>query len=171
MPGVKDHIFNVFTHAARYCRLRHFRGHGVHSPFAYGLVRNIYMKRRHLPAEGTVYSALREHGGTARQASLIQALYDYLACRQCCIDAEPVAENPAREGGASMEVFTTAAAVSNETLPAPGHIVCLLSPAKGKARYRGCMEAVSSHRGMSIDCRTVILLFGSDALNNEHIKL
>ena len=59
----------------------------------------------------------------------------------------------------------------DETLPAPGHIVCLLSPAKGKARYRGCMKAVSNHRGMSIDCRTVIFLFGSDGLNNEHIKL
>ena len=39
-----------------------------------------------------------------------------------------------------MEVFTTATTVGNETLPAPGHIVCLLSPAKGKARYRGCMK-------------------------------
>ena len=67
--------------------------------------------------------------------------------------------------------LTTATTVGNETLPAPGHIVCLLSPAKGKARYRGCMKAVSNHRGMSIDCRTVIFLFGSDGLNNEHIKL
>ena len=33
------------------------------------------------------------------------------------------------------------------------------------------MKAVSNHRGMSIDCRTVIFLFGSDGLNNEHIKL
>ena len=127
MPGARDYIFNAFMHAASCCRLRHFRGHGVHSPFAYGLVRNIYMKRRHLPAKGSVYSALREHGGTVRQASLIQALYDYLACRQCCIDAEPVAESPAREDGGSMEVFTTATTVGNETLPAPGHIVCLLS--------------------------------------------
>ena len=102
MSGARDYIFNAFMHAASCCRLRHFRGHGVHSPFAYGLVRNIYMKRRHLPAKGSVYSALRKHGGTVRQASLIQALYDYLACRQCCIDAEPVAESPAREDGGSI---------------------------------------------------------------------
>ena len=46
----------------RLSRARHFRGHGVHSPFVYGLVREAFMFHRLRDGEHCLYDALRRVG-------------------------------------------------------------------------------------------------------------
>ena len=61
---------------AVHLRVRHFRGHGVHSPFAYRLVREVFMKRRHLHAAGPRCEALRQAHVGKHTARMAQAVYD-----------------------------------------------------------------------------------------------
>ena len=39
-------------------RARYFRGHGVHSPFVYDLVRHVFMRAELLPGDRSLYEAL-----------------------------------------------------------------------------------------------------------------
>ena len=39
-------------------RARHFRGHGVHSPYVYDIVRKVFMQRKLQPEGQTLHDAL-----------------------------------------------------------------------------------------------------------------
>ena len=56
----------------RLSRARHFRGHGVHSPFVYGLVREAFMFHRLRDGEHCLYDALRRVGIFHRRAVQLQ---------------------------------------------------------------------------------------------------
>lgn len=42
----------------RLSRVRYFRGHGVHSPFVYDIVRSVFMRDDLLPGRRDLYEAL-----------------------------------------------------------------------------------------------------------------
>lgn len=63
-----------------------------------------------------------------------------------------------------LERFGTEWVADTDTL-------CLTAPRRNKAYYSLCMDVVHGRDGLSIDCRNVILLFGVEGLNREHIKL
>ena len=58
----------------RLARARHFRGHGVHSPFVYALVREVFMRRGFPAGDRAFYEALRAAGVSARRATELQNL-------------------------------------------------------------------------------------------------
>ncbi len=66
-------------------RIRHWRGHGVHSPMVYALVRNVFMKRRVVGGgnSGSVYETLRRHGAGKRTAAELHNLHDYCVKPRC----------------------------------------------------------------------------------------
>ncbi len=47
MPNImQDRLWRGGRLSNHLSRLQHFRGHGVHSPFIYSIIRNVYMSRR-----------------------------------------------------------------------------------------------------------------------------
>lgn len=58
-------------------RLRHLRGKGVHSPFMYGVVRNVFLPKKIMGQDCEFYDELRRKGVKKRNAVLLQNLYDY----------------------------------------------------------------------------------------------
>ncbi len=155
---------------ARSLRIRHYRGHGIHSPFAYGIARGICMHRRSLPRTGTVYSAVIKCGGSRREAGLVQALYAYAQCTECSIDGEPaVRPRDMQADGRALEVATGIAAA--EAASPYAYVTCLLAPARNREWYRYCRTAAERHEGMGIDCRDALFLFRDNGLNREHLKL
>lgn len=55
-------------------RARYFRGHGVHSPFVYDLVRHVFMRAELLPGDRSLYEALLAVGIAERRAVQLQNL-------------------------------------------------------------------------------------------------
>lgn len=147
---------------AVHLRVRHFRGHGVHSPFAYRLVRDVFMKRHHLHASGALYDALRDLHVGKNTARMAQAVYDYAACRGFDIDrfADDVKDGMWCCLASSVPVSATGC-----------RVVALLHPRASRERYRQCLEAVGHHAGLSLDCRCILFLFNDRGLSKEHIKL
>ena len=56
-------------------RARFFRGHGVHSPFVYAIVRQVFMKTELREGDRSLYAALRERGVNERRAVQLQNLF------------------------------------------------------------------------------------------------
>lgn len=157
----------------RFVRIRHWRGHGVHSPFAYSFVREVFMKRNRQCA-GPLYDALRGVGCKARQAGLVQSAYSFLDCNTFILNGKIPAETG--EAVRTMYIVMPKAAKTHTELTAVCDsglcaAICLLFPGSDPQWYETCRKTVAGHCGMSIDCRNAIFLFTYGGLNKEHIKL
>ena len=59
---IKQRLFRGYFRVRAHIHVRHWRGHGIHSPFMYGIVRNVFMKDR------MRYDALRRAAQQAGRA-------------------------------------------------------------------------------------------------------
>ena len=70
----------------RLARARYFRGHGVHSPFVYNIVRNVFMREALLPGDRALYRALLDAGIAERRAVQLQNLAIHCGYRTFGLD-------------------------------------------------------------------------------------
>lgn len=166
-----DSIGLVWGRMVSHFRMGHWRGRGVHSPFAYCFTRKVFMERRHASCSGDIYDLLSNVGVRRETSRLVQAAYTYLECGAYGIGsfASSAAKNVSSR--CALHVFTP------ETEEEIGKdwpdetVICLVSPFRNAAWYETCLKAIAAHEGMSIDCRSVIFLFFFKGLNKEYIKL
>ncbi|MCM1151840.1 MAG: hypothetical protein NC209_04305 [Alistipes sp.] len=149
----------------RLSRMRHFRGHGVHSPFVYGVVREVFMRSTLLPGDRNLFRALSEAGVCGRRAVELQNLaihagYDTFGLNR----AEGVFRIAMRElPDAELRMLVRQAA-------AVGATVAVLDPCGGAERRALCRQLVEEHRSTSVDRRTYLLLF-NNGLPEQHFVL
>lgn len=149
----------------RLSRVRHFRGHGVHSPFVYALVREVFMRSELLPGDRAVYDALTSVGVARRRAVQLQNLA--IHCRYATFglnraDAElcvVTRDTPCPE---TLSLVRAASAA--------GHTVAVMAPYEGCERLTLCRQIVAAHRSTSVDNRAYLLLF-NNYLPKQHFKL
>ena len=55
----KQRIFRGYFRLGAHIHVRHWRGHGIHSPFMYGIVRNVFMKSKITGPDTRLYDELR----------------------------------------------------------------------------------------------------------------
>ena len=147
-------------------RIKHRKGHGVHSPFVYGFVRNVLMTK----------SLCEEHG---------TALYDDLV-------AAGVAERRARElhntlsyiEGQSYSINSVACDLSivladypveqlrwaYEEAKREGVTLAICQPYLNRERQNEIKAFVDEHRSTTIDNRAYILFF-NNRLPKQHYRL
>lgn len=149
----------------RLFRARHFRGHGVHSPFVYDIVRNVFMRSELLPGDRALYHALLGRGVATRRAVQLQNLAIHCGLRTFGLD----------RAGADLCILTrelsrieTLAAV--HAAAGEGATVALLAPYDGRARQALCRQIVAAHRSTSVDNRGYLLLFNNH-LPKQHFEL
>lgn len=149
--NIKNRCLRLILITASMLRIRHYRGHGIHSPFAYSLVRHVFMKRRILSADRSVYNSLREARISRYWAMQIQNLHDHCHNHNLnmILPTQPLELLPSEDKS----------------------ILCILSPHYSRARYRRCKEIVARHYGMSIDNRGYMLIIYDDTLTKQHYKL
>ncbi len=151
---------------SRFARARHFRGHGVHSPFVYGLVRRVFMAHRLLTEEHPLYDALRAAGVSERRARELQNLMTHCGYRSFAID----------EDTAELRILTprlhpaTCTALVRRAAAA-GATVVLLDPYADTERRRLCGSMVATHRSTSVDNRGYLLLFNDRRLPKQHFRI
>lgn len=157
-------------------RIRHFRGHGVHSPFAYRMVREVYMKVGKAYKNNDLYDRLIGAGVSKWTARFIDRLYDHLGCNTCELDGELLRENDTAREIKRLVLLSPQLGESEtsqliEASASDGDPVGLLLPLANIARHNVCASVATVHSGMCIDCREVVLLFNDKGLNREYIKL
>lgn len=158
-------------------RVKHMRGHGVHSPFAYYFVREVYMHRKSWQrCEGKrVYEDSINAGFTKIDASFFLRLYEYVKADACLFYAKDTLQYDLRHDNV-VRVFLDDAYPELSKYIAPesnilSGVTVIISPHKDRQRYGICGELINSHNGLSIDCRRAVLLFHYSGLSKEHIRL
>lgn len=149
----------------RLARARYFRGHGVHSPFVYDLVREVFMRRDLLPGDRGLYDALLAAGIPQRRAIQLQNLA--IRCGYASFGMNRA------EGDlwiATRELSGEELAALVREAAAAGRTVAVLSPYETRERQALCRRIVAVHRSTSVDNRGYLLLFNNH-LPKQHFRI
>lgn len=150
----------------RLMRMRHFRGHGVHSPYVYALVREVFMARRNTMACDPVFEAAMLGAGLSRRAAReLQQICRRCGCKTWGVDRE----------GDGMTCLTCAAAedLCRRVLSqarASGGTVVIVRPYADSGRVRFCDAVIAAHTSTSVDRGSYMLLFNNH-LPKQHFVL
>ena len=159
LPGRVSELRN------RLSRARYFRGHGVHSPFVYDIVRRVFMRDDLLPGRRDLYEALLTAGVSRRRAVQLQNLmihcgYGTFGLNRA--DAEFCVVTCALPRAATLALVRTAAEA--------GHTVALMSPYDGCERQALCGQIVAEHASTTVDNRGYLLIFNNH-LPKQHFRI
>lgn len=146
-------------------RARYFRGHGVHSPFVYAMVRHVFMRRDLLPGDRGLYHALIAAGVPLRRSVELQNLYIYCGYASFGLN----------------RADTAFCILTRDLLPADakeivrraseqGSTVAVLAPYDGRARQAMCREIVGTHPSTTVDNRGYLLIFNNH-LPKQHFRI
>ncbi len=154
-------------------RIRHFRGHGVHSPYVYRIVREVLMKRGfRSDATHDIYRALCDlRQIKPRYSREIDNLASYIGCRSFAIDP-PVGES---QQSLDMVILTLEYPIGKiEEVVAKasscGMTIVILRPNDGEERAVLCEQIIRSHHCTTIH-RVGYLLILNNHLPKQHFQL
>lgn len=149
----------------RLSRARYFRGHGVHSPFVYAIVREVFMRRDLLPGERSLYETLLGAGLSRRRAVQLQNLMihcGYATFGMNRAEGELCIALPDLPRAATLALVAGAAAAHRT--------VVLIAPYAGRERQALCRQIIAAHRSTTVDNRGYLLVFNNH-LPKQHFQL
>ena len=134
----------------RLVRARYFRGHGVHSPFVYNIVREVFMRGELLPGDRRLYRALRGAGVPERRAIQLQNVAIHCGY-----------------GTFGLNRADAEFCILTRDLP---RAETLMSPCEGQDRQMLCRQIVAAHRSTTVDNRGYLLIFNNN-LPKQHFRI
>ena len=172
LKPITNRLYRVAAGSVRAANVRHYRGHGVHSPFVYALVRKVFMRRGVESDDRTLYADLMLRRVSRRRATQLQNLYthcgyaNYLFADEQtnALDGVELCIIPREYQIEQLERLTAEAHRTHTTL-------CILAPRDERDRSRQCRRLVSEHNGTSVDNRGYLLLFNVEGLPKQHFSL
>ena len=150
----------------RLSRIKHHKGHGVHSPFVYGFVRKVIMAKTLCDESGTaLYDSLIAVGMAEKRA---RELHNTL----CYIEGQSYSINEV-EGSLSIlladypiEKLHEAYEVAKQN----GLTLVVCQPYLNRERQSEVRALIDKHRSTTIDNRAYILFF-NNRLPKQHYRL
>lgn len=155
--NIKRRLYGLRTLPSHLKRARYFRGHGVHSPFVYAIVRQVFMRSTFISDERTLYTTLIERGVAKRRALQLQNLVVHLRYSSFSIDSTVEADMiiaTADYPTSQLSALATTAREAHCTL-------CIIAPSLDSERDRTCKHLVAEHTCTSVDNRGYLLLFNN----------
>ena len=166
--NLKRRLYGLRTIPQRVARARYFRGHGVHSPFVYQLVRQAFMKRDLITDEPKLYDTLLARGFARKRARQLQNLYTHCGYQNFAIDSLDESCDlcllTEQTGECETRAMVREASQRQTT-------IALLSPYEGRERAEFCNRLIEEHPCTSVDKRGFILLFSNDNLPKQHYRI
>lgn len=149
----------------RLSRTKHFRGHGVHSPFVYGLVRKVFMRGSLLSNERELFDRLVAAGLPRRRAMQLHNARIYCNAATYSIDS--------LDG--DFVILTHAYPTSQLTeayrdVNARGSILVIVAPYANRERQEASRAIIEQHTSTSVDNRAYLLLTNNH-LPKQHFRL
>lgn len=142
-------------------RARYFRGHGVHSPYIYNIVRQVFMQSKLITADHSIYEALLAKGVGRKRAIELQNLAYHCNYERVGIDC-------AIEEFCKYDMVIATTAIANEYLAIMAQrareqklTLCIISPSLNRGRDNECKALVERHSSTSVDNRGYLLLFNN----------
>ena len=136
-------------------RARYFRGHGVHSPYVYSIVRQVFMQKRLRDGDHSLYEALRKLGINERRSTQLQNLLHHCDYASWAIDELRDADMLlASLDNDRLEEFARYAEQQGKTL-------VVMYPYNNKERWEACHRLIEAHPSTSVDNRAYLILFNN----------
>lgn len=150
----------------RLSRIKHRKGHGVHSPFVYGFVRKVLMSKTLCEGSGTaLHDSLMAQGVTEKRARELHNLLTYIEGQSFSIDAVEcdlsilLADYP-----------TEALRKAYEEAKSKGVALAILQPYLNRERQDEVKALIDEHRSTTVDNRAYIIFFNNH-LPKQHYRL
>lgn len=166
--SLKRRLYGLKTLPSRVARARYFRGHGVHSPFVYAIVREVFMKRGLAPGDHSLYDRLLAAGVTRRRAEQLQNLFVHCGYGSFAVDALPE----------TCDFCVLTLGISGERLgdlvrraTGRGTTVAVMAPCDGRERREACRALVGAHPCTTVDNRGYLLFFNDENLPKQHFRI
>lgn len=160
-------LYGLRTLPSRLKRARYFRGHGVHSPYVYDIVRKVFMKSKLQTSRTDLYECLRSRGISRRRATQLQNLLVHCGYDTFGID----------RASERVDMLVATLATEAERLPQLAaeaernrSTLCVMSPYLSAERQGACRRIVDAHPSTSVDNRGYLLLFNNH-LPRQRFKL
>ena len=150
----------------RLSRARFFRGHGVHSPFVYDVVRNVFMRDTLLPGDRALFRELLAAGVPERRAVQLQNLAIHCGYATFGLNCAGPYDMVILTRNFPAEDLPAAAARAART----GATLCVMNPYHGSARGEACRRIVREHRSTTVDNRGYLLVFNNH-LPKQHFRI
>lgn len=165
--SIKRRLYGVRKLTDRLSRARYFRGHGIHSPFVYSIVRQVFMKSNFMTDRRDLYDALIARGVPQRRAVQLQNLFVH--CRYCSFGIDCACE------GHDFVVLTRdfpteSLADAASDARKCGTTLAIMSPYDRRERDTACKSIVAVHACTTVDNRGYLLVF-NNRLPKQHFKL
>lgn len=142
---------------SRIRRMRYFRGHGVHSPYIYDIVRHVFMRSTFTDDDNPLYDALVQHDIVGKRAIQLQNLMRHCKYTTWAIDTLTVADMlivTLDTKYPQLEQYATFARENGITL-------CIMNPYNNAHRWEVCKGIIESHPSTTVDNRGYLLIFNN----------
>lgn len=159
--NIKRRLYGLSRLPSNLKRARYWRGHGVHSPFVYSIVREVFMCRRLKGEQQDLYNILIDNNVARRRAIEMQNLLLHCKYSRFAIDIQPEQMEGHDFVIATLDAGNDILAPLAQRAAELGITLCILSPSYDRSRDRACQEIVKLHRSTSIDNRAYLLLFNN----------
>ena len=159
--NIKRRLYSLINIPSDIKRARYFRGHGVHSPFVYNVVRQVFMCRELKCDNHDLYDALIQQNIPQKRCIQLQNLISHCNYSSWSIDC-PTAD-VANYDMVRATINTTPATLQAMTDVAihNGTTLCIIAPAYDRERHAVCKALVDRHTCTSVDNRGYLLLFNN----------
>lgn len=168
--NLKRRLYGVTRLRDRISRARHFRGHGVHSPFVYSIVRQVFMRSKFITADTyytiIVYEALLGQQIPRKRALQLANLCAYCGYREISYSKPYAADFIIVPQHIEPADFAGYVKVAREC----GATLAIMAPYLNRERDKACREIVAQHRCTTIDNRGYLLVFNNH-LPKQHFRL
>lgn len=154
---LKQRLYGLAHLPSHIKRARYFRGHGVHSPYIYNIVRQVFMCSKLSTAEHALYDTLVERGVAKRRALQLQNLVVH--CDYASWSVDSIVEVPfiVATLDTSYEALDGYAAYAREH----GATLCVISPYNNAERWEVCQRLIDEHPSTTVDNRAYLLIFNN----------
>lgn len=149
----------------RLARARYFRGHGVHSPYVYAIVREVFMRHTLLEGDRSLYETLSRAGVPHRRAVQLQNLAIHCHCATWSLNRADADLCVALRDLPRQETLALVRAAA-----AARHTVVVMSPYEERERQALCAQIVAEHRSTTVDNRGYLIVFNNH-LPKQHFRL
>ena len=138
-------------------RARYFRGHGVHSPYVYKIVRQVFMQRKLYDADSAIYAALKGCDIPERRCTEIANLMTVCDYRSWVVDAMSEAEIIVLTLDTRYPHLEEYAAYARTI----GAALCIMNPYNNRERWEVCQRIINDHPSTTVDNRAYLLVFNN----------
>lgn len=164
---LKQRLYGLSQLPSRVARARYFRGHGVHSPYIYSIVRQVFMRRTLLTSRHDLYDALIDLEAPRRRAIELQNLMIHCGYATYAINSLPEGCPYAIITSELSEAETLALVRRAEE---QGSTLILSRPHACRERTAFCQQLIEHHRSTTVDNRGYLILFNNH-LPKQHFRL